>query len=183
MKDRGGIDWSFWIVAALSVGAAAAVLAREGAEIALEILIKDGLLLVEIIPKVLAGTLIGALVRLLLPKETIAGLLGAGSGWRGLAIATAAGVLIPAGPFTVFPLAAGFLLAGADAGAAAAFIAGWLLLGLNRAIVWEVPFFGVEFVGLRMLASVWAPFAIGHAARVLASRFVPPPPDIPEGAG
>ncbi len=171
--QRRRIDWSFWSVAILSGGAAGLVLHREGWAVFLEVLAEDSLLFVEIVPKVLAGTLIGALVRLLVPKETIAASLGAGSSWRGLLLATAAGILIPAGPFTVFPLAAALLVAGADAGAAAAFISAWLLLGINRALVWEIPFFGAHFVGLRMLASAWAPLAIGYAARLLAARMTP----------
>ncbi len=169
---RGGIDWSFRIVAVLSIGGAATVFIREGSHVFFEVLFEDTLLFLEIVPKVLAGTLIGALIRLLVSKETIAATLGAGSGLRGLGIATLAGILIPAGPFTVFPLSAALLVAGADAGAAAAFVSAWLLLGLNRAIVWEVPFFGLDFVGLRMLVSAPMPILLGFAARAAFGRLV-----------
>jgi uncharacterized membrane protein YraQ (UPF0718 family) len=168
---RDGTDWSFWIVAVLSIGGAAAVFLREGREVFVSVLVEDTQLFFEILPKVLAGTLIGALIRLLVSGETIAATLGAGSGWRGLGIATMAGVLIPAGPFTVFPLAAALLAAGADAGAATAFVSAWLLLGLNRAVVWEVPFFGPDFVGLRMLVSAPMPILLGFAARAAFGRF------------
>lgn len=172
---RSGIDWSFGIVAVLSIGGAAAVFVRDGSQVFLDILFEDALLFLEIVPKVLAGTLIGALIRLLVSKETIAATLGAGSGLRGLGIATLAGVLIPAGPFTVFPLSATLLAAGADAGAATAFVSAWLLLGLNRAIVWEVPFFGLDFVGLRMLVSAPAPILLGFAARAAFARLAAEP--------
>ena len=172
-RERGGIDWSFWIVAVLSVGGAAIVFLREGREVFFEVLVEDTRLFIEIVPKVLAGTLIGALIRLLVSKETIAATLGAGSGLRGLGLAAVAGILIPAGPFTVFPLSAALLVAGADAGAATAFVSAWLLLGLNRAIVWEVPFFGLDFVGLRMLVSAPMPILLGLAARAAFGRLVP----------
>ena len=162
---RRGFDWSFWIVAGCSLAAAVEVWRRDGREVFLHVLQEDVILFLEIVPKVVAGTLIGALIRLMVGRDAIVRWLGASSGWRGLAIATLAGILIPGGPFTVFPLAATFLAAGADAGAAVAFITGWLLLGLNRAVIWELPFFGPDFVAWRMLSSIWAPVMAGWLAR------------------
>ena len=172
-KPRRHFDWSFWVVASLSVGCGLTVFLQEGAGVFFGILEDDTLIFLSITPKVIAGTLIGALVRLLVARETIAHWLGSGSGFKGLLIACLAGVLIPAGPFTVFPLAGAMMVAGADAGAAIAFVTGWLVLGLNRAIVWESPFFGLAFVGLRMLVSFWVPLACGYAARLLQERFKP----------
>ncbi|MHB2165392.1 permease [Alsobacter sp. R-9] len=162
---KRGLDWSFWVVAGLSIVSAVAVWRRDGPAVFFDVLEEDLILFLEIVPKVVAGTLIGALIRLMIGREMIVRWLGASSGIRGLLIATIAGVLIPAGPFTVFPLAATFLVAGADAGAAIAFITGWLLLGLNRAVIWEMPFFGAAFVGWRMASSFWVPMAAGWLAR------------------
>jgi uncharacterized membrane protein YraQ (UPF0718 family) len=177
---RKKVDWSLVIVGILSFGAAAITFFRDGSTVFLAILGEDSVLFLEIVPKVLAGSLIGVLVRLLVPREKIAHWLGAGSGWKGLLIASLAGVLIPAGPFTVFPLAGSMLMAGADAGAAVAFVTAWLLLGINRAIVWEQPFFGLHFVAIRMLVSLWVPPVLGYAARVLALRAKAE--TLPEGA-
>ena len=74
------------------------------------------------LPKVLAGCLIGAFVTLLLPRETIARWVGAESGIAGILVATVAGAILPGGPFTIYPVAGAFLAAGADAGAACAFV-------------------------------------------------------------
>lgn len=179
-RPKRGLDWSFLVVASLSVGSALYIWRRDGSAVALSVFEEDALLFLEIVPKVVAGTLIGALVRLMVPREVIVRWLGASSGWRGLLIATLAGVLIPAGPFTVFPLAAAFLAAGADAGACVAFITAWLMLGLNRAVIWELPFFGTGFVGMRMAISAWVPLAAGYAARHLVRTTVFRPTD---GAG
>lgn len=160
-------DWSFAVVAGLSGFAFLYVWSSEGSGVVHDILAEDILLFAEILPKVFAGTLIGALIQILVPRATIVRWLGSGSGWTGLLIATLAGVLIPAGPFTVFPIAASLLLAGADRGTAVAFISGWLLLGLNRALIWEMPFFGTDIVLLRSALSVWMPFAVGWAIRRL----------------
>ncbi len=169
-QSRPLFDWAFCVIIVLSLAAAFHVWQRDGMGAVHAILLEDVVLLGEILPKVLAGTLIGALIQVLVPRATIVRWLGSGSGWTGLLIATTAGVLIPAGPFTVFPIAASLLLAGADRGTALAFISGWLLLGINRAIIWEMPFFGGDLVLLRSAFSVWMPFYIGWAARHWARR-------------
>ncbi len=166
------IDWGFALICAMGGVSAFVVFARHGWREFLHILFEDTWLFLDVIPKVIAGTLIGALVKLLVPREVIRSWIGEGSGLMGLSIAALAGVLFPAGPFTVFPLAAAFLVAGADRGAAVAFITGWLLLGLNRAIIWELPFFGLHFVGWRSLAALPMPVLVGWAARATPLRFV-----------
>lgn len=164
------IDWGFAVIVTLSVGSALAVWLRDGAKVFFDILQEDVLLFIEVVPKVLAGTLIGGLVRLLVARETVRRWIGEGSGIIGLAIATTAGALFPAGPFTIFPLAAGFLIAGADRGAAVAFITAWLLLGVNRAIIWEMPFFGHNFVFARSLMALPMPVLAGWMARHIPLR-------------
>jgi uncharacterized membrane protein YraQ (UPF0718 family) len=166
------IDWGFALICAMGGGAALMVFLRHGWREFLTILFEDTWLFLDVIPKVIAGTLIGALVKLLVPRDVIRSWIGEGSGLMGLSIAAIAGILFPAGPFTVFPLAAAFLVAGADRGAAVAFITGWLLLGLNRAIIWEMPFFGLSFVGWRSLAALPMPVLVGWMARLTPLRFV-----------
>ena len=100
--------------------------------------------------------------------------IGEGSGLTGLLIATLAGILFPAGPFTIFPLAAAFLVAGADRGAAVAFISAWLLLGMTRAVIWEMPFFGMPFVAWRSLMALPMPVLAGLMARATPLSWVMP---------
>ena len=72
--------------------------------------------------------------------------VSAESGLLGIVIATLAGTVCPGGPITMFPIAAAFLAVGANVGAAIAFVTSWTLLGYGRTLVWELPFFGAEFV-------------------------------------
>jgi uncharacterized membrane protein YraQ (UPF0718 family) len=171
-RKRAVFDWSFALVAALSIGSAAYVFMRDGAEISRVILMEDMELLLAILPKVAAGCLIGALVRLLVPREFIVRWVGKGSGLKGLAIAAAVGAIFPGGPFTIFPLAGAFLLSGADRGSAVAFVTAWLLLGVNRMLIWELPFFGGDVVALRLLVSLPMPVLAGYLARI-ADRLIP----------
>ena len=82
------------------------------------------------LPKVLAGCLIGAFVTMILPRELVARWVGHESGFTGLAVAAFFGFLLPGGPITIYPVAGAFLTMGADAGAVVAFITAWTLMRL-----------------------------------------------------
>jgi hypothetical protein len=56
---------------------------------------------------------------------------------------------------------------GADIGAIVAFITGWSLCGYSRALVWELPFFGLHFVGWRALLALPLPLIAGLLARLI----------------
>ena len=170
-KKRPVLDWAFALVAALSLSAAIYIYQRDGWLIFRDILLEDFELFASILPKVAAGCLIGALVRLLVPREVIVRWVGEGSGIQGILIASLVGAVFPGGPFTIFPLAGAFLLSGADRGAAVAFVTGWLLLGINRAIIWEMPFFGTEIVAFRFGLSLAFPILAGLMARWLDRLF------------
>ena len=150
----------------LAFAAAATVYARDGREHFLTILLGDVTLFGEMLPKVLAGCLIGAFVTLLLPREMVARWVGHESGFMGLLIAAFFGFLLPGGPITIYPVAGAFLIMGADAGAVVAFIVSWTLIGYTRALVWELPFFGADFVIWRILAALPLPIIVGLLARL-----------------
>jgi uncharacterized membrane protein YraQ (UPF0718 family) len=168
MSDRRRIpfDWSTAAITALMVTAAATVLVRDGSAHFLAILRSDLGIFVGILPKMLAGCLIGGFVILLLPREVVVRWVGAESGILGILVASLIGVVLPGGPFTIYPIAGAFLAIGADAGAAIAFVTSWTLLGINRAVIWELPFFGVDFVTWRIVLSIPLPFLAGLMARL-----------------
>ena len=126
--------------------------------------------LAVLLPKIGLGLFVAASIPLLLPRERISAWIGRESGMRGLALASAAGALLPGGPSMVFPLAAALLAAGADLGAGLAFVTGWSLLSLNRTLIWELSFLDWHLVGLRVLLSLPAPLLVGLAARALIGR-------------
>jgi uncharacterized membrane protein YraQ (UPF0718 family) len=164
---RPALDWSTAILAVIVVAAAVTVYMRDGRAQFLAVLGHDFDIFVGMLGKVLAGCLIGAFVTLLLPREMVARWVGAESGLTGIIIATLAGAILPGGPFTIYPIAGAFVGIGADIGAIAAFITSWSLLGYARAVVWELPFFGPEFVGWRMLISIPLPIVAGLLARLV----------------
>ena len=171
-RPRTAFDWSSAIVAVVVVVSAAVVYWRDGQAKFLEILVSDFHLFIDILPKVLAACLIASFVAVLMPRAAVQRWVGAESGVLGILIATLAGVICPGGPITIFPVAAAFVAIGADVGAAIAFITSWTLLGYARILVWELPFFGGEFVIWRALISIPLPIVAGLLTRFVLVRYV-----------
>ncbi len=170
-RRPGAFDWSTAVIAAVVGAAAATVYFRDGSARFLAILDSDLFLFGDMLPKVLAGCLIGTFVTLLLPREIVVRWVGSESGFSGLLIATVAGFVLPGGPVTIYPIAVALLAVGADAGAAVAFITSWTLIGYTRALVWELPFFGPDFVLWRILVAIPLPILAGVLARLALRAF------------
>jgi uncharacterized membrane protein YraQ (UPF0718 family) len=131
-------------------------------------------LLARVLPVMAGALLLGGFLQALIPQAVVKRWLGEGSGLRGILIATLAGACVPGGPTTSFPLVLTLVTAGADAGVVIAFITSWAVLGLNRVIVWELPFMGTEFAALRYLVSLPMPIIAGLLARRVPITIRPP---------
>jgi len=158
----------FFVLLAALAGAALWIDAGGGA--VLEAALAAGRLLLGIAPILIAALLIAGYVQALLPREQIVRWLGESSGPRGYLLATAAGALTPGGPFAAFPLLLTLWQGGAAFEVCVVYVTAWATLGLNRIIVWELPFLGPEFVTLRVLASLPLPLVAGLLARAIARR-------------
>jgi uncharacterized membrane protein YraQ (UPF0718 family) len=166
-RRRRAFDWSTATIATVAFAAAVTIYVRDGREHFLAIFGSDLMLFGEMLPKVLAGCLIGAFVTMILPRELVARWVGHESGFAGLVVAAFFGFLLPGGPITIYPVAGAFLIMGADIGAVVAFITSWTLLGYTRALVWELPFFGPDFVIWRIVEAVPLPIIAGLLARIV----------------
>jgi len=102
-----------------------------------------------------------------LPEEWVRRSFGEQSGVGGILVATAIGMLTPAGPFVAIPIAAVMLRNGASAGPVVAYVSGWSLLALHRFIAWEVPMLGWRFAALRYGSCMVLPPIAGWIARVV----------------
>ncbi|MDT3685729.1 MAG: permease [Pseudorhodoplanes sp.] len=164
---RTTFDWSAAVILLIISAAAAYVYLRDGRDRFYDVAWHDLGLFGSMLPKVLAGCLIATFLTVLLPREVISRWVGTESGLKGILIATFAGIILPGGPFAIFPIAGAFIAVGADVSAAVTLITSWTLLGINRAVVWEMPFFGIEFVGWRMLAALPLPVIVGLSVRFI----------------
>ena len=104
-------------------------------------------------PRVVLGILAASFVAELLPKDIVAEVAGADSGWRGILLATAIGAAVPTGPMVLFPVAVALLEVGVGVPQIVALVTSWGLLAVHRLIVWEIPLMGMNFVIARLAAS------------------------------
>ncbi len=161
-------DTSFFILLGIACAAAVAVAWLKGPMRVVEIALTYLGFLAILSPKILCGFFIAASVPILIPRDVLTRWIGQESGLRGLAVASLAGALVPGGPMMIFPLAAGFRVAGASVPTLISFVTAWSLYSLNRTIIWEMSFLHVDFVLLRVLICLPLPFVAGWvASRVL----------------
>jgi uncharacterized membrane protein YraQ (UPF0718 family) len=125
-------------------------------------------LFIDLLPRITGALLFPGFVEVLIPKDVIRRWIGEGSGFKGILIATLAGMIMPGGPMVSFPLITMLYRLGADAGPLVAYLTSWEILGLQRIIVWEVPMMGVRFALLRFIVSLLLPVIAGVIARKLA---------------
>jgi uncharacterized membrane protein YraQ (UPF0718 family) len=167
---RKPISWSTVAIAALVAVSAALVYRRDGAGGVREILQHDLGLFGGILPRVLAGCLLGAFIAEVLPHEKVSRSMGPESGLKGLVIGTAFGAILPGGPFTAYPVASALLTVGADFGATIAMVVSWTLIGYGRAIAWELPIMGTDFTLWRVVISLPMPILAGALGRFVYTR-------------
>ncbi len=164
-KKRKIFDGGILVLVAMTLFAAIGVIAQKGLWRVVEIFGETIVFAVTLSPKILGGVFIAAAIPLLVSNDKIANMVGGERGIWGLGLAAFLGALMPGGPMMVYPLAAGFVVAGVDAGALVAFVTGWSLLNLNRTMIWEMSFLHADFVLLRLSISVILPILCGLAAR------------------
>jgi uncharacterized membrane protein YraQ (UPF0718 family) len=172
-KQRKPIGWSMISIAVLVAISVVLVWRRDGMHGVTEILYGDVALFGGILPRVLAGCLLGAFITEILPHEKVSRSLGPESGLKGLLIGTAFGAILPGGPFTAYPVAAALLTVGADFGATIAMVVSWTLIGYGRAVAWELPILGTDFTLWRIVLSVPIPILAGALGRIVYVRLYP----------
>jgi uncharacterized membrane protein YraQ (UPF0718 family) len=172
-KQRKPIGWSMISIAVLVAISVVLVWRRDGLHGVTEILYGDLALFGGILPRVLAGCLLGAFITEILPHEKVSRSLGPESGLKGLLIGTAFGAILPGGPFTAYPVAAALLTVGADFGATIAMVVSWTLIGYGRAVAWELPILGTDFTLWRIVLSVPIPILAGALGRIVYVRLYP----------
>jgi hypothetical protein len=158
---------SFWGFLAFAVVAGTACWLVLGEAAFFDALVTDVDLILRMMPRVGLALTLAGLLWVTLPRDRVSALIGKESGMRGLLVATAAGILTPGGPSSAFALLAVLGGAGADRGAMIAYIVSWAILGIQRILVWDVPFMGADFSMVRFLVCLPLPIVTGLIARRL----------------
>ncbi|MGD8456430.1 MAG: permease [Anaerolineales bacterium] len=116
---------------------------------------------------VLAFIIVG-FVNVLSPQNLVHKYLGPDSGWGGLFLAEAIGMLLPGGPYVVFPLIAVIYSQGAGLAPAVALVTGWAAVALLT-VTFELPFMGWRFAAIRWGLGLLAPIIAGAVVMLFFS--------------
>ena len=127
-----------------------------------------GNLLVQILPLLIFAFIVAGMIQVLIPRELIAKWVGVESGLRGILIGSVLGGLMPGGPMTSLPVAAGLLRVGASIGTMVAFLTGWSLLAFTR-LPMEIGIMGWKFALIRLACVFFFPPIAGLIANKLFS--------------
>ncbi|MCF8029560.1 MAG: permease [Desulfohalobiaceae bacterium] len=125
-------------------------------------------MLLRLSPLLLLAFATAGLMTVLIPEEKVSRWLGQESGWKGLLLGGLAGALVPGGPFIYFPIAASFLVSGAEIGTVVCFVTAKNLWSLSRLPI-EIALLGVELTFIRYAATAVFPPLVGLAANQLFS--------------
>lgn len=159
------LDGNFWIVFGVLVALCGVALGRGGTPLLGEALGSGARLFLRFGAVIFLSFLVAGLAETLMPREWVSAALGDESGWKGLFLASAAGIVTPAGPFVSMPLAAGMLRSGAAPAPVVAFLTAWSLLAIHRLFAWEVPIMGASFAFIRWGLCLFVPVMVGAIAR------------------
>jgi len=164
---RIGFGTSFWGFLAFALASGGACYLVDGGAAFSDALSTDIGMLLQTAPRIALALAVAGFLWVTLPRDRVTSLIGTESGLRGLLIATLAGIVTPGGPSSAFPLLAVLGASGADRGAMIAYVSSWAILGLQRILVWDVPFMGAEFSLVRFLVCLPLPIIAGLIARRL----------------
>lgn len=119
------------------------------------------------LPLLLVAFAIVGYVEVLSPERLVQAWLGPNSGWNGLLIAEGIGMLLPGGPYVVFPLISVLYQAGAGLGPAVVLVTSWATLALIS-VTFELPFMGWRFTAVRWGLGLIVPLLAGSLAQLLS---------------
>ncbi len=159
------------IFAALAVVGLATLFALQGPGAVGDFVAGSITLLLEIAPLLIGALLVSAYMQQLVSRERFARILGDQAGLRGLLIACVAGALTPGGPYAAFPLVMGFYRAGISLPLLVTYIVAWSLLGVQRALVWELAILGHHLMIIRYVVALPLPIIAGLIARQAMKLF------------
>jgi uncharacterized membrane protein YraQ (UPF0718 family) len=117
------------------------------------------------------GFVLAGLLEVLIPQPALSRWLGSEAGRQGVLAGWAAGLLIPGGPYVVFPIAANLYRQGAAAGPLITLISAKILVSPIRTLTYEVPLLGWPLTLARLLPALVLPPILGLVGHWLFGIF------------
>ena len=133
---------------------------------ALEILLTSKTYLLEMLSILPPILILVGLFEVWVPKSVITKILGAASGWKGVAVAIATGTAAMGPLYVAFPIGVSLLDKGASLFNVAIFLCVWASVKIPM-ILFEVKFLGAEFAVLRLALTLPSIILISYFLNVI----------------
>jgi uncharacterized membrane protein YraQ (UPF0718 family) len=169
MRQRK-MDASLWILLGLVVIALAVAFAKDPA-LPLRGLEASGRLFRGVWIELALGFLFAGLMDVLIPAPALSKWLGDERPGRGILVGWGAGLLIPGGPYLVFPVVANLFQKGAAPGPLISLLTAKTLVSPIRMLTYEAPLLGWPLTLARFIPGVLLPPVMGVLGQWLYSVF------------
>ena len=117
------------------------------------------------------GFVLAGLLEVLLPAQAMAQWLGRENLGRGILVGWAAGLILPGGPYMLFPIAANLIRTGAEPGPVIALLTAKTLVSPIRMFTYEAPLLGWPLTLARFIPGVLLPPVLGYLGQWLFNIF------------
>ena len=124
-------------------------------------LLQGGNLFLSLLPRLLVGFALAGLIQQAIPEQTMQKWLGHDAGIKGMMMGSLIGMVLPGGPYVIYPIVGGLRMSGASIGSLLSLVTAKQLFGPVRLIAWEYPLMGGEFVFIRCVVSFLMPLVVG----------------------
>jgi len=170
MKRRRRMDASLGILLTLTAIALVAALIRDP-ELVLRGFRSTGRLLGGVWIELALGFVLAGLLDVLIPAPMVSRWLGGDRLGQGIAVGWAAGLLMPGGPYLVFPIVANLFRSGAAPGPLIALLTAKTLVSPIRMLTYEAPLLGWPLTLARLIPGVLLPPVLGWLGQWLYTLF------------
>lgn len=149
-----------------TLAALAALALAQGTDVFGEALRSSTRQLLRFLPLLVVAVMVAGFAETLLPRGVVEAWLSDASGWRGILLAWAAGVLTPGGSIIGLPLIAALWKAGAGLSVLMTYATSFALLSLLRLPI-EIGFYGWRLTAIRVGVSLVLPLVAGFLTQLL----------------
>ena len=173
MRRKKKMDIGGYVLLALTLGLFAFAFARD-ARLPVTALSASARLFGSVFIELGLGFLLAGLVDVLVPAEVLVRWLGTERGNQGIWVGWIAGLLLPGGPYVLFPIMANLFAKGVGAGPLITLITAKTLVSPIRMLTYEAPLMGWPITLARFIPGLLVPPILGWVGQWLFELFARP---------
>jgi uncharacterized protein len=170
MKKRRRMDASLYILLGLTVLALAVALVKDPGLVTRGFQ-SSGRLFGSVWMELALGFVLAGLLDVLIPPPALSRWMGEEHLGQGILVGWAAGLVMPGGPYLVFPVVANLLRSGAAPGPLIALLTAKTLVSPVRMLTYEAPLLGWPMTLARLIPGIFLPPVLGWLGHWLYTLF------------